>query len=378
MKGRIRLARILSPATTDNGYRCDIEALDTTARYVAVCNPSPYGWINPDVGALVYFLDAPYAKRVIGVLHDVDVSTRTLEETYNQEEPSSSVRVMNPGDAYYGKYGRASFPRNGDVDIVSFSTRSRIYLEQSTGTSYFSGYNLDLFTQGQPIRLYTECSAGQGKGVGDILHVQSNSTGDKPKNITDVKLGATGDLTVRVGYQTVGPTGNQRQVPGAAMDVLGAKIIQAWCGGETFGGATVAMKMDGAAKAIAMNTAGNLSIGVTGTANFMAKDLIVKAKVDSTGNVKVTGDTEIMGKTKFTGDMSVAGKVLMEGNEVNLKAQQVLLGAAASMGVVIAEKLIAAFNSHTHVASGPGAPTAPPMVPLTAVQIASTKVKIAT
>jgi hypothetical protein len=181
-----------------------------------------------------------------------------------------------------------------------------------------------------------------------------------------------------VAYKTEGMTGSEKQVPAVGMDLTSTKLFKTWCGGETFGGSTVSLAMDGTAKTIAIKTAGDMSIGVTGTANVTANKIVITAEIDSTGKVKITGDTEVVGKTKFTGDMAVAGKVLMEGSEVNLKAQQVLLGAAASMGVVIAEKLIAAFNSHTHMASGPDAPTAPPMVRLTAPQIASTKVKIAT
>jgi hypothetical protein len=408
MKGQIRLAKVLTPASSDNGYRCDIEACDTKSVYSAICNPSPYGWVNPDINALVYFIDAPYAKRIIGVLHDIDVSTRPMSDVAMQEELPSSIGVMNPGDAYFGKYGRASFPRNGDTDIVNFSTRGRLYLENSNGTSHLSGYNLDLYTEGNPIHIYTECAAGPTAGTGDTLIIESNTPGASGTNQTTIVLGPSGDVGFRVGYGPTGPTGAdvlpntnlglstngviqfycggatfgsapvagsasaiskeikfKSQAVGASgaqsttanLDILGAGTLQTYVGGDSFSNAIVSCMMDQASKAMKLNTTGDFFLTATNSANITAKNLIVKAKVESTGDFKITGKTEI------AGDLAVKGSTItLEGSAVNL-------GGSGGLALVIAQKLAAAFNAHTHTTSM--GPSGPPLAPMVEAQIAT-------
>jgi len=57
-----------------------------------------------------------------------------------------------------------------------------------------------------------------------------------------------------------------------------------------------------------------------------------------------------------------------------IKAPEVKVGAAATEFVVLADKLVTAFNSHTHPTAAVGPPSAP-SVPISSATVASTKLK---
>lgn len=424
IKGTIRLGKILTPPNTENGYRCDIEALDTNVRYQAICNPSPYGWALPEVGAIVYYLSSPFSIRIIGCLTDAD--ERDLDAIYSQEALGSIVASMNPGDVYVGKYGRGSFPNTGDADIVSFSTRGRLFLEQKTGTSYLSGNNLDLFTNGQGIRVFT--ANAKGEGIGDTLTIQRNSTDEEnPQNLTSISLDTSGSVALNVGYvkkDDPKDPQNPKYIPTTNLELSTIGELKAYLGGETFDDAVVSLKMDSpnkdisiksfgvvnvytgettleeamvsevldatskllalksqgkiqvycgetsfdeaiasmlmdaTAKEIRLKTTGSIYAESTGSTNIKAKNLVVSAKTD------ITGETSITGKTSVSGDFSVKGsRITLEGSG------GVTIGGSGALALVVASKLIALFNAHTHTTSM--GPSGPPIVPLAEPQVAT-------
>ena len=60
--------------------------------------------------------------------------------------------------------------------------------------------------------------------------------------------------------------------------------------------------------------------------------------------------------------------------EVNAPATHIAVGAAATEFIVLADKLVSVFNTHVHATAALGAPSTP-TTPITAVQIAATKLK---
>ncbi len=359
MKGIIRLAQVLSEPNTDNAYRCRIRALDTGAIYNAIANPSPYRWECPELDALVYFLDAPYSKRVIGVLHDVDTSARSLLELATAEE--QLPLALSGGDCYFGKYGRLSVPKTGDVDLSCHNpVHARLFLENETGLAQLSAYNLDFSTQGQPIHLYTVAS--KDGGMGDILavdsnHVPSGATGDNAYTQTALRLDEIGNVSLSVGF--TGASGATQLSPLAHMEMSVDGTMMAYCGATGATGPMVSLILSGADKSMVLSSAGTISMGSTGDTTLQAENFLVTAAVKS------TGDFQIDGNFLLNGDAKVSA------TNVELEAKKIMLGGTDALAIVIAQKLVALFNAHTHPTTSPGAPSGPPMVPMTEVQIAS-------
>jgi hypothetical protein len=319
-KGLIRLAKTLSPASKETGYRCSIQSLDTNSIYDAMANPSPYGWVNPDVGALVYFLDTPVQnKRIVGVLHDMN-TTRSVDALAESEELDTSIESMAPGDVYMGKYGRITFPNDGSVIIEN----------NSTGAT--------------------------GAGV-------SGAT------FTAISVDKDGNETHRVGY-----TGSAESVPTVSMDLTTDGVWKSYVGGTTFGDAYVALWMQKANKTAYLNSQGDIFVGATGAIGMVADtismgatssvtinapELTITARVNSTGAFAIIGDTTITGNTTIS-----ATRALID-------AGSILLGGSDALAIAIASKVVAALNGHAHSNGNNGAPTGPPLVPFTEAQIAS-------
>ena len=324
MKNDIRLARVTEPPTSVNGYRCKMQALDNNAKYDAICNPSPYGWQMPDINALVYFLDAPYAKRMLGVIHDADV-VRPLDDIAVQEEIATSGIPSDPGDSHIGKYGRLSLPYNGDVALRSLGLHGQLFFSQETGTSYFSGDNIDIATLDlptgiTPVHIFTEASGGTG--AGDTLYIRANTgptgatsgstgstgaTGVTGINLTTIKLDHLGNLTVAAGYGPTGGSGSTAPyVQSSGLDVLANGDIQLFCGASTLGAATVSFLASKSKKELRLNSTGDFYLDVTSIANITAKNVIIKASeiiseatnsiaLESSNFVKIkVGDSEVI------------------------------------------------------------------------------------
>ena len=332
MKGLIRLAKVISPPSASNGYNCLIEAQDTGSKYQAICNPSPYGWALPEVNALVEFLETKYVKRITAVLHDFDASNRELDQRYREEELAFNIARNhggNPGDVYVGKYGRSYYTKAGDVDVVSFNTHARLFLEQSTGKAYVYGDNLDLGVNGQTIRIMTQAASGATGAIGDTLLVQSAAKGVS---------GATGPIQTSICLDNLGNVamgvGFNGKTPSTSLSLGVTGIFQAFCGAGTFGDALVALELDQNSKVITLNSQGNIDLIATDTLNIQA-------------------DT------------------------VQVNADNIMLGGAEAQAIVIAQKLLPLLLGHFHVSAAPGTPTGQlvSIPPITLETIASTIVK---
>ena len=332
MKGLIRLAKVKVAPSAANGYNCTIEAQDTGSIYQAICNPSPYGWALPEKDALVEFLETKYVKRVTAVLHDIDTTNRSLDQRYREEELSSDISRNhggNPGDVYIGKYGRSYYTKAGDVDVVSFSTHARLFLEQSTGKSYFYGDNLDLGTNGQTIRILTQASSGATGAVGDILSINSAAKG---------LSGATGPIQTTICLDNVGNVAMKVGITGGnaqtSLNLGVTGIFQAFCGAGTFGDALVGLELDQNSKTVTLNSQGDIDLITTDTLSIQA-------------------DT------------------------VQVDANSIMLGGAEAQAIIIAQKLLPLLLGHYHLSTPPGTPTGPlvSIPPITLEAIASTIVK---
>ena len=103
--------------------------------------------------------------------------------------------------------------------------------------------------------------------------------------------------------------------------------------------------------------------------------------IDSDGNVALTSsDGTALGVEKEKAHITLSdgtsillskGNVTVNGAEVAFNAGSIGFGTTAAFGVVLAELLVAAFNSHLHSNGNNGAPTGPPIVPLTTEQVKS-------
>ena len=329
MKGLIRLAKVKKAPCADNGYNCIIQACDSNSIYQAICNPSPYGWALPEVDALVEFIDGPYVKRIVAVLHDIDTSGRSLDQVYHEQESAFNIARNhggNPGDVYVGKYGRSYYTKAGDVDVVSFSTHARLFLEQKTGNSYLYGDNLDLGTNGQTVRILTRAASGATGAIGDTLAITSAAKGVS---------GATGPIQTAIGLDNVGNVAFQvgftggTPVTGLNLGVNG--VFQAFCGAGTFGDAFVGLELDQNSKVATLNSQGDIDLIATDTLNIQA-------------------DT------------------------VQVDANKIMLGSAEAQAIVIAQKLLPLLLGHYHLSASPGLPTGPlvSIKPITLASIAST------
>jgi len=63
-------------------------------------------------------------------------------------------------------------------------------------------------------------------------------------------------------------------------------------------------------------------------------------------------------------EMAAAG-ITIEAMQINVTGQQVNLGGSAGEALIKGQTFLGMFNSHTHVCTGPGSPSGPPLPPLT-------------
>lgn len=332
----IRLAQITGAAPSSaNNYRCWILALDTNSPYLAVCNPSPYMAVLPESNALVYFLDGPCLKRIIGCLHDLDFSQRTIADaaTYGEEAigDDNELLVYNPGDVYVGKYGRALFDKAGNVDVTTFNARAELYMDQDTGRVELSGYDFSLFTKDDGVYIYSEDSTGDG--YGDTLHIE-RSINDGADLVTDLVLDTDGNYDLNVGY-----TGGAASVT-MHMGVTGGYVLANSNGGMT------------------LVAAGTWAIFSGGSAYA---DALVGLKLDNSGNRL---------------DLKAATVYTTASSQVVLDSPSILLGAGATGLVAIADLVVTLFNAHSHSNGNQGLPTGVPLAQLTAAQVGSAYTKV--
>jgi len=97
-------------------------------------------------------------------------------------------------------------------------------------------------------------------------------------------------------------------------------------------------------------------------------------KVAGASSVEIEGNSEI----KVAGDanLEVTGSTTVKSSQVTLDSSNIIMGLGAMYRVAIAELIALAHNKHTHLFPPTGgAPTSPPVVPVTAETIGSTVAK---
>jgi uncharacterized protein involved in type VI secretion and phage assembly len=104
------------------------------------------------------------------------------------------------------------------------------------------------------------------------------------------------------------------------------------------------------------------------------KKITVKS---ASGHTIVMDDDAKTIEVKTAGGQAVkldgtSGTITVTGGTVTLDASKVNLGTAAAQSVVLGEMFMTLFNTHTHSAIGFGAPTSPPLVPMTPTMLSQT------
>jgi len=96
-----------------------------------------------------------------------------------------------------------------------------------------------------------------------------------------------------------------------------------------------------------------------------------------TGDISDPGDLRLhsLGNPVAIPGIGAKDTILpLDSSAMVVKAPEVKVGAAATEFVVLADKLVTAFNSHTHPTAGAGPPSTP-STPITSGNIAATKLK---
>lgn len=120
-------------------------------------------------------------------------------------------------------------------------------------------------------------------------------------------------------------------------------------------------------KKVTIQTAGNhqLTLDDQGKKATMQTAGGPKVEIDDAAK-KITIDAD--GKS-ITIDGN-SGSITLTGMTIVLSGSSVKLGGeGAAQSLVLGEAMMAAFNSHTHICSVPGSPTAPPLPPMTPAQL---------
>lgn len=108
-----------------------------------------------------------------------------------------------------------------------------------------------------------------------------------------------------------------------------------------------------------------------------------KLILDASGNKVIlenaSGHKLVMENSKITLTDPAGSEIQMQGPQVTVKGQivtvegtQVALGGAGGEFLVKGISLMTLFNTHTHIAAAPGAPTSPPVIPMTPAQLSTT------
>ena len=88
-----------------------------------------------------------------------------------------------------------------------------------------------------------------------------------------------------------------------------------------------------------------------------------RVELDDSGTITISHS----GGTSITLD---AASVTVSGSQISLDGSQIKLGGSgASQGLVLGDAFMSLFNAHVHNATSIGAPTSPPLTPMTPVMI---------
>jgi hypothetical protein len=133
-------------------------------------------------------------------------------------------------------------------------------------------------------------------------------------------------------------------------------------------GAEVVTLSSMAGASVAMDHEGSLvltdSVGATVTLDAAAGEVTV---ADANGNSMVMSSTGITCKDAAGNEISTAGAgvTIKSGAVVTIEGSQVAIAGAGGEPLVKGATFLGMFNAHVHTCTAPGAPSSPPMVPLT-------------
>lgn len=172
--GYIRIGTI-SSIDTDN-FRCNLSFPGSyaVARDVPL-TPSPLIGFMPEAGSNVAVFSMPGAgHRIISILDTPD--SREPSEVLAKENKPGRIPRMETGDVYVGHKGRAYFNKYGDVRLSSAASRATIELKAEKALAEVYGYNFDLHTPGNNVRIRSKSTvdAGPLQTWGDMLSLEVN------------------------------------------------------------------------------------------------------------------------------------------------------------------------------------------------------------
>lgn len=139
---------------------------------------------------------------------------------------------------------------------------------------------------------------------------------------------------------------------------------------DTDGKKRIRLTSDGSNVVDLDDTGHAISLTTNGGHEITLDDSGSKLSIKTSGGHQVTLDD---GGSKITVQTSGGQSVTLESGSIKVTATNVILNAtsvklggdAASQSLVLGEALMAAYNAHTHNCTAPGAPSGPPLSPMT-------------
>jgi uncharacterized protein involved in type VI secretion and phage assembly len=120
-----------------------------------------------------------------------------------------------------------------------------------------------------------------------------------------------------------------------------------------------------------MNPGGSFALtdsdGATVTLDAEAGQIVIE---DANGN-SITLSSSGITATDASGNKiaTSAGGITVSGTTIKIQGQSVVIGGAGGEPLIKGQTFMGLFNTHTHNCTGPGSPSGPPLVPLTAAAL---------
>jgi len=120
-----------------------------------------------------------------------------------------------------------------------------------------------------------------------------------------------------------------------------------------------------------LNPGGSLALtdsnGATVTIDAEAGEILIE---DANGNSITLASAGITAKDAAGNEISTSsGGVTVKGSTITIEGQSVAVGGAGGEPLIKGQSFMAVFNAHVHNCTAPGAPSGPPVVPLTPAQM---------
>jgi hypothetical protein len=191
-----------------------VRSLLTGGRQNCILNPSPYMGIMPLPNALVaiYRKQGWFSKLIIPLADLVQDNDRTVDQRLSEltEEPTGNIMSLDPGECYFGRFGRIFMDKNGSVNMFTSQRSQSVNLDAVTKRIDIASNNFDLKTHGQTISIHTTPSipVGPTATFGDTLRIEKNVMTPEiprvipgaslavPTNISRIEIDAAGGITM--------------------------------------------------------------------------------------------------------------------------------------------------------------------------------------